>query len=141
MEPIITKDDYANSDIGMENINNGKCDSGEKNVKLSKISPSKESQERCVGINNRLIDAVVAESGNSSQHTKDEVKKPKDTHVSSSDKKQEIDSESLRCQATAKKYLHKSTHVTQLDINDMSYIRKGSKEHQFIVNSTKKIHS
>ena len=94
-----------------------------------------------MGINNRLIDAVVAKSGNSSQHEKDEVNKPKDTHVSSLDKKQEIDSERIRCQATAEKSLHKSTHVTQLDTNDMSYTRKGSKEHQCIVNSTEKIHS
>ena len=43
MEPIITKEAYANSDIGMENIKNEKCDSGKKKVKLSKISPSKES--------------------------------------------------------------------------------------------------
>ena len=100
---------------------------GRRRSNCQKISPSKESQERCVGINNRLIDAVVAKSGNSSQHTKDEVKKPKETHVSSSDKKQEIDSESLRCQATTEKSLHKSTHVTQLDTNDMSYTRKGSK--------------
>ena len=127
MAPIITREAYADSDIGTENRNNEKCDSGKKKVKLSKISPSKESQERCVGINNRLIDVVVAKNGNSSQHAKDEVKKPKDTHVSSSDKKQEIDSESLRCQATAEKSLHKSTHVTQLDTNDMSYTRKGSK--------------
>lgn len=141
MAPIITKEAYADSDIGTENRNNEKCDSGKKKVKLSKISPSKESQARCVGIDNRLIDAVVEKSGNSSQHAKDEVKKPKDTHVSSSDKKQEIDSESLGCQATAEKSLHKSTHVTQLDTNDMSYTRNGSKERHCFVNSTEKIHS
>ena len=60
MAPIITKEAYADSDIGTENRNNEKCDSGKKKVKLSKISSLKESQERCVGINNRLIDAVVA---------------------------------------------------------------------------------
>ena len=87
MAPIITKESYADNDIGTENRNNEKCDSGKKKVKLSKISPSKESQESCVGINNRLIDAIVAKSGNSIQHAKDEVNKPKDTHVSTSDKK------------------------------------------------------
>ena len=100
---------------------------GRRRSNCQKISPSQESQERCAGINNRLIDALVEKSGNLSQHAKDEVNKPKDTHVSSSDKKQEIDSESLRCQAIAEKSLHKSTHVTQLDTNDMSYTRKGSK--------------
>lgn len=136
---IINKEAYSDSDIGMENRNNEKSDSGKKKVKLSKTSPSKESQERCVGIDNRLIIAVVAKSGNSSQHAKDEVKKPKDTHVSSSDKKQDIDSGSLRCQSTAENSLHKSTHVAQLDTIDTSYTRKASKERQCIVNSTEKI--
>ena len=34
MAPIITKEAYANSDIGTENRNNEKCDKGEKKVKL-----------------------------------------------------------------------------------------------------------
>ena len=56
--PIMNKEAYANSDTGMENRNNEKCDSGKK-VKLSKTSPSKRSQERCVGTDNRLLDEVV----------------------------------------------------------------------------------
>ena len=34
MAPIITKEAYADSDIGTENRNNEKCDSGKKKVKL-----------------------------------------------------------------------------------------------------------
>ena len=55
---------------------------GRRRSNCQKISPSKESQERCVGINNGLIDEVVAKSVNSRQYKKDEVKKSKDTHVS-----------------------------------------------------------
>ena len=34
MAPIITKEDYGDSDIGTKNRNNEKCDSGKKTVKL-----------------------------------------------------------------------------------------------------------
>ena len=54
----MNKEAYANSDTVMENRNNEKCDSGKK-VKLLKTNPSKRSQERCVGTDNRLLDEVV----------------------------------------------------------------------------------